>query len=79
MGGRTFARVVALATQEGPPSPAVMPGTTHVLGKAVRSQGSCEATIIRHSVRSGERTLTYAVGRAAKRLAGASTPAKDRS
>ena len=38
MGGRTVARVVALALQEGPPSPAARPGPVHVTGRAARSR-----------------------------------------
>eukprot|EP00966_Prymnesium_polylepis_P055927 1293811-Prymnesium_polylepis.1 len=37
-GGRTFAPVVALAVEEGSPSPAVRLGPIHWMGRAVRSK-----------------------------------------
>jgi hypothetical protein len=37
-GGRTFASAVALAVEEGPPSPAARLGPIHWMGRAVRSK-----------------------------------------
>ena len=37
-GGRTFARIVALAVQEGPPSPVPRPVPIHGIGRAVHSR-----------------------------------------
>jgi hypothetical protein len=36
--GRTFARIVSFAVQEGPPSPAVRLGPTKAVGRAARSR-----------------------------------------